>query len=438
MSNNMYFGTDGIRGVANSQITPTLAHSCGNALTIIKSGCRVVVGRDTRYSGTMLSLAIASGVMQGGGEVIDVGIMPTAGIAYLTRIYRADYGVVISASHNPPEYNGIKIFDGKGYKLSEDEESKVEQAMASSKSVDADKIGKYTFMHNATDSYLSHLVKDADDLSEMKILLDCSNGAAYEVAPRAFEMLGATVTAINVDCGGKNINVNAGALHADLLADKVKQGGFDLAFAYDGDSDRLIALDENGNVVDGDKILCILARSMKQTDKLKKMTVVGTSHTNLGIERSLNADGVKVLRADVGDKYVLEKMLATGAVLGGEQSGHIILLDYATTGDGILTSIVLAGVVRRSGKKLSQLADVQLLPQSNVNLIVKDKIRVLNNEGLSDLVESKRIQLGQEGRITVRASGTEPKLRIMVECLSQSQADSIADEIASFVKNLNF
>lgn len=438
MASNMYFGTDGIRGVANVQITPTLAHSCGNALTIVKGGCKVVVGRDTRHSGTMLALAISSGVMQGGGDVIDVGVMPTAGIAYLTKIYRADYGVVISASHNPPEYNGIKVFDGKGYKLGEEAESRIESAMASSKSVEADKIGKYSYMHNASDSYISHLVQGADDLSGIKVLLDCSNGAAFEVAPRAFEMLGATVTAINVDYDGKNINVDAGALHAQLLSDKVVKGGYDFAFAYDGDSDRLIALDEKGQIVDGDKILCILARQMQSVGKLDKMTVVGTSHTNLGIERTLEKGGIKVLRADVGDKYVLEKMLAVGAKLGGEQSGHVILLDYATTGDGILTSIVLAGVVKRSGSRLSELADLPIMPQANLNIVVKDKIRVLNNEQLSALVESKRQSLGQSGRITVRASGTEPKLRIMVECEDAEEASSIAEEIRQFVKKLNF
>ena len=438
MAGNMYFGTDGIRGVANIQITPTLAHACGNALTIVKEGCKVVIGRDTRHSGTMLALAIASGIMQGGGDVIDVGVMPTAGIAYLTKIYRADYGVVISASHNPPEYNGIKVFDGRGYKLGEEAESRIESAMASVKSVDADKIGKYCYMHNAADSYIGHLVQGADDLSGIKVLIDCSNGAAFEVAPRAFELLGAKVTAINVESHGKNINEEAGALHADLLSDKVIEGGYDFAFAYDGDSDRLIALDEKGQIVDGDKILCILAREFQSLGKLDEMTVVGTSHTNLGIERILESEGIKVLRSDVGDKYVLEKMLEVGAKLGGEQSGHVILLDYATTGDGILTSIVLAGVVKRSGKKLSELADLPIMPQANVNIVVKDKIRVLNNEELSELVEGKRRQLGQMGRITVRASGTEPKLRIMVECEDAEEARLIAEEIRQFVNNLNF
>lgn len=434
----MYFGTDGIRGIANTQITTTLASRCGNALTIVKENCKVLIGRDTRYSGEMLTHAIASGIMQGGGEVIDVGIMPTAGIAYLTRVYKADFGIVISASHNPPDHNGIKIFDHNGFKLGEDSEIEIERAMACEKSVEPSKIGKYTFMHNAGDTYLSFLIKDSERLDGMKILIDCSNGASFDIAPRVWQMLGADVTAINTNYTGRDINENVGALYAHLLSDKVVQGGYDMGFAYDGDSDRLIAIDESGRIVDGDKILYMLARYLNGKNMLTPAKVVGTSHTNMGVEKALQKLGIELIRSDVGDKYVLEKMLESGARIGAEQSGHIILLDYSTTGDGILSSVVVANIVREMGEKLSQLTDVKLFAQSNVSIPVKDKIRVLNNEDLARLVEEKKCQLAGSGRLTVRASGTENKLRIMVESEDETIAKKISQELEKFVIFLNF
>ncbi len=434
----MYFGTDGIRGIANTQITTTLASRCGNALTIIKEKCKVLIGRDTRYSGEMLMHALASGIMQGGGEVIDVGIMPTAGIAYLTKVYKADFGIVISASHNPPEHNGIKIFDQDGYKLNEESEMQIEQAMASQKSVEPAKIGKYTFMHNAGDTYISFLMKDSIRLDGLKILVDCSNGASYDIAPRMWQMLGADVVAINTNHSGHDINENAGALHANLLSDKVVDGGYNMGFAYDGDSDRLIAVDELGGVVDGDKILYLLAKYFMDNNKLIPATVVGTSHTNMGVEKALSELGIELLRSDVGDKYVLEKMLSSGAKIGAEQSGHIVLLDHTTTGDGVLSSVIVANIVKLTGQKLSQLSGVKLYAQTNINIPVKDKIRVLNNEELARLVEEKKIELAGSGRLTVRASGTESKLRIMVESVDEAQSEKIARELEKFVISLNF
>ncbi len=433
----MYFGTDGIRGISNREITPQLAHAVGNALTQCIERCRVVVGRDTRRSGSMLAHALAAGVMQGGGEVLDVDILPTPGIAYLSKLYQADFGIVISASHNPPEYNGIKVFDARGYKLDEAHEARIEAAMANIHSVSADGVGTYEFVHNAADSYIAHLVGCGVSLKGKRILLDCANGAAWDAAPRAFRLLGAQVDALHVGHGGADINDRCGALWAQLLSERMRAGEYDMGFAFDGDSDRLIALDEKGNVVDGDQILYILSMFAKSQGKAPD-TVVGTFHTNMGIERALADAGIRLLRADIGDKYVLQSMLRCGAKLGAEQSGHIILSDYATTGDGILSAIVLSAVVSRAERPLSQCNDVELYPQCNRSIPVGDKLRIINNSDLAEQVERVRRQLGDRGRVLLRASGTEPKVRVTVECDDRDIAEKLTHEIVDFILKLNF
>ena len=432
----MYFGTDGIRGIANLDLTCPLALSVGNALASLKKNCRVLIGMDTRVSGDMLLHAVATGVMQGGGDVLDVGVMPTAGIAYLTRFYKADYGVVISASHNPAEYNGIKVFDADGYKLGDKRERDLELRMANPHIVRSIATGKYMFMHDSAADYVKFLLSNIDGLKGLRALVDCSNGAAGRVAKTVFEQAGASVVAINTSAAGIDINENVGALYASNLAPKVKDGGFDVGFAYDGDADRLIAVDENGNVVDGDHLLYILACEAQRRGHLETGSVVGTHHTNMGVQEALENKGIKLVRADIGDKYVLEQMLKDGSPLGAEQSGHIILGRHTTTGDGILASLVVAQIIADSGKPLSQLDEAKGYAQVNINVPVRDKLRIINSEAVTNEVGKVYEELAGQGRVLLRASGTEPKIRIMVECKSESKAKTLAKRLESVLKSL--
>ena len=432
----MYFGTDGIRGIANLDLTCPLALSVGNALASLKKNCRVLIGMDTRVSGDMLLHAVATGVMQGGGDVLDVGVMPTAGIAYLTRFYKADYGVVISASHNPAEYNGIKVFDADGYKLGDKRERDLELRMANPHIVRSIATGKYMFMHDSAADYVKFLLSNIDGLKGLRVLVDCSNGAAGRVAKTVFEQAGASVVAINTSAAGIDINENVGALYASNLALKVKDGGFDVGFAYDGDADRLIAVDENGNVVDGDHLLYILACEAQRRGHLETGSVVGTHHTNMGVQEALENKGIKLVRADIGDKYVLEQMLKDGSPLGAEQSGHIILGRHTTTGDGILASLVVAQIIADSGKPLSQLDEAKGYAQVNINVPVSDKLRIINSEAVTNEVGKVYEELAGQGRVLLRASGTEPKIRIMVECKSESKAKTLAKRLESVLKSL--
>lgn len=432
----MYFGTDGIRGIANLDLTCPLALSVGNALASLKKNCRVLIGMDTRVSGDMLLHAVATGVMQGGGDVLDVGVMPTAGIAYLTRFYKADYGVVISASHNPAEYNGIKVFDADGYKLGDKRERDLELRMANPHIVRSIATGKYMFMHDSAADYVKFLLSNIDGLKGLRVLVDCSNGAAGRVAKTVFEQAGASVVAINTSAAGIDINENVGALYASNLAPKVKDGGFDVGFAYDGDADRLIAVDENGNVVDGDHLLYILACEAQRRGHLETGSVVGTHHTNMGVQEALENKGIKLVRADIGDKYVLEQMLKDCSPLGAEQSGHIILGRHTTTGDGILASLVVAQIIADSGKTLSQLDEAKGYAQVNINVPVSDKLRIINSEAVTNEVGKVYEELAGQGRVLLRASGTEPKIRIMVECKSESKAKTLAKRLESVLKSL--
>lgn len=432
----MYFGTDGIRGIANLDLTCPLALSVGNALASLKKNCRVLIGMDTRVSGDMLLHAVATGVMQGGGDVLDVGVMPTAGIAYLTRFYKADYGVVISASHNPAEYNGIKVFDADGYKLGDKRERDLELRMANPHIVRSIATGKYMFMHDSAADYVKFLLSNIEGLKGLRVLVDCSNGAAGRVAKTVFEQAGASVVAINTSAAGIDINENVGALYASNLAPKVKDGGFDVGFAYDGDADRLIAVDENGNVVDGDHLLYILACEAQRRGHLETGSVVGTHHTNMGVQEALENKGIKLVRADIGDKYVLEQMLKDGSPLGAEQSGHIILGSHTTTGDGILASLVVAQIIADSGKTLSQLDEAKGYAQVNINVPVSDKLRIINSEAVTNEVGKVYEELAGQGRVLLRASGTEPKIRIMVECKSESKAKTLAKRLESVLKSL--
>lgn len=419
-----YFGTDGIRGVAGEELTARTAFALGNAICRLKGKARVVVGRDPRTSSDMLALALSAGITAGGGEVLDGGVMPTAAVAYFVRQLCADFGVMISASHNPPEFNGLKVFDAQGCKLSERQEERAEHWFEEYAFAGALQCGRINRIKRRG-AYAEYLAGCAQaDLAGKTIVLDCANGAAGVIAPRVFRMLGAKVYSFGCRQDGRHINENCGALHPERMQRAVVESHADAGFCYDGDADRLIAVDERGEIADGDKILCILAQELKREGELKGDIVVGTAHTNTGVERYLRERGIALERTDIGDKYVSAHMRKRGAAIGGEQSGHIILARYATTGDGILTSIKLAELLR--GGALSELARVKLLPQYNVSVKVADKVRVLGNEYVRGVIakESETVD-----RLVVRASGTEPVIRIFAEAETMAQAKGAAERV---------
>lgn len=431
----VFFGTDGLRGVVNEELTYEVAYKCGNALTTLTDAPLILIGRDTRVSGEYLTVALACGAMSGGGRVVDLGVIPTSGVAYLTRTLGADYGVVISASHNPPEYNGIKIFDKNGYKLSEREEERVERSFIRGRINSFSSIGGYRQDFRLIRQYEDFLISTCEGtLDGMHIVIDGACGAASRVVPAVFRRLGASVSATSCSGDGMRINDGCGALCPEALARRMRRSQADIGFAFDGDADRLIAVDDGGRIVDGDMIIYMLALYMKERGLLRKNTVVGTSHTNMGIERALAEHGIGLVRTDVGDRYVLERLAGDGLSLGGEQSGHIILKDIHSTGDGILTAIAVASMVHRRGRPLSELFDAELYPQTNINVVVSDKMSIMNSALLSDTLGRIQSRLSGTGRVMVRASGTEPKIRIMVESPSEEINRAYSEELASAVR----
>lgn len=433
----LFFGTDGLRGIVGKDLTYSLAYKVGNALSTLKNGARIVIGRDTRISGSYLTLAVASGAMSGGASVTDIGVIPTAGVAYVTKNCNFDYGVVISASHNSGEYNGIKIFNEHGYKLGDKEEEMVERCFIHDKTNDYPNIGEFVQDFTLTKSYTKFLIDNGCSLEGMTIVLDGSNGASSRIAPAVFRALGASVVASNCSLDGEKINKDCGSLYPEKLISRVARYKADIGFAFDGDADRLIAVDNNGGIIDGDMVIYILAKYLKNQGKLNLNTAVGTSHTNMAIEQNLKKFGIDFIRTDIGDKYVLAKLVEKGLSLGGEQSGHVILKDIATTGDGILTALAVAKLLKESGKKSSELFDIELYPQTNVNVVVDDKLRIINNEEFSLSVAKAQSQLQGKGRLMVRASGTEPKIRVMVESPDKTLNDSVASRLVDIIKTLN-
>ncbi len=434
----LFFGTDGLRGKVNEDLTREVAFKVGNALSILKYKPKIIIGSDTRISNSYLTLGLALGAMSGGGDVIDIGVAPTAGIAYITKQCGADYGIVISASHNSGEYNGIKVFDGNGYKLSDKEEERIERCFIHEKNNDFPDIGKYSQNFNLTKIYKKFLISASENrLDKMTVVLDCAFGAAHRIAPEVFRALGADVIAANSTLDGLKINAGCGALYPETLRKRVFRYKADMGFAFDGDADRLIAVDEKGNIIDGDKIIYGLAVYFKKLGKLKSDTVVGTSHTNMAIEEELKKQGISLIRTDIGDKYVLAKLVEKDLSLGGEQSGHIILKDAATTGDGILTAITLANMVINEKKSFSEALEIELYPQVNKNITVDDKFRIMNNEELTKEISKYNAQLSGRGRIMLRASGTEPKIRVMVESKDRELNESIASSVVSMIKRIN-
>lgn len=434
----LFFGTDGLRGKVNEDLTFNIAYKIGNALSILKHDPTVVIGSDTRISNTYLTLAVASGAMSGGANVIDIGVVPTAGIAYITKEIKADYGVVISASHNSGEYNGIKVFGAEGYKLGDKEEEKIERCFIHEKTNAFPHIGTYKQDFNLIKIYKEFLINSSRNMLKGKtIVLDCAYGASHKIAPEVFRALGANVVASNATLDGLKINEGCGALYPENLVKKVFRYKADMGFAFDGDADRLIAVNEKGKIVDGDQIIYGLAKTYKKLGKLKGDIVVGTQHTNMAVEKNLKNFGIDLIRTDIGDKYVLAKLLEKDLSIGGEQSGHIILKDKATTGDGILTAIEVANVLIEENKKFSEAFDLELFPQVNKNVIVTDKFRIINNEELSDEVAKFSAEFGDKGRIMIRASGTEPKIRVMVESPDKEENEKIAEELVATVKKID-
>lgn len=433
---SVFFGTDGLRGVALSDITFDVAYKCGNSISqTLEKGAKVIIAKDTRVSGDMIVSAVSAGLMSGGVSVTNVGIVPTGALAYLTTL-GFDYGIMITASHNEPEYNGIKIFSNKGEKHESTEEEKIERGFIKSKIVKPLEVGGITQNNQLINKYINFVVGTSTNLCGMRIVLDCSNGATFKIAPKIFSMLGAKVYKTSCKCDGKNINNNCGSLHTKNLAKKVVSLNADVGFAFDGDGDRLIAVDEKGNEVDGDKVLTALATFYKSRGELWGNKVVGTSQTNMGVQKTLENRGIFLERADVGDKYVLEILKKQHLLLGGEQSGHIIIRKYMQTGDGVLTAVQLANCLKLSNKEASVLTECEKFPQHNINVAVKDKLRILGSEKLANAVLLVQQELAGDGRVLVRASGTEPKIRIMVEAEKQEIASSLAEFLRNTVEKI--
>jgi len=419
------FGTDGVRGVANQELTPELAFKLGRAaayhLAQHTDQASVAIGKDTRISGDMLEGALIAGICSMGVNVYRLGVLPTPGIAYMTRKLGATAGTVISASHNPVADNGIKFFDARGYKLPDEIEEKIEETVLEEKDnlprpIGAG-VGKVLEVRDAVEQYASYAASTfSGSLQGLKIVLDCANGASYQVTPVVLRRLGAQVITLHNNPDGTNINLNCGSTHPESLMKAVVEYGADLGFAHDGDADRLLAVDEKGNLVDGDQIMVMCALKMKEQARLRNNTVVVTIMSNLGLHRALKKAGIVVKQTKVGDRYVFEEMLKSGAVLGGEQSGHIIFLDNNTTGDGLITALQVLQTVVDSGKPLSELAGLmQRMPQSLLNVRVADKKLAMENPDFLAKVKEVERELGEEGRVIVRPSGTEPVIRIMVE-----------------------
>ena len=434
----IFFGTDGLRGKVNEDLTFDIAYKIGNALSILKEKPTVLIGSDTRISNSYLTLGVAGGAMSGGAKVIDAGIVPTAGVAYLTKLIKADYGVVISASHNGGEYNGIKVFNSDGYKLGDREEERIERCFIHSKTNDFPDIGTFEQDYTLIKRYRDFLIGSSENsLKGKTIVLDCAFGAAHRIAPEVFRRLGANVIAANAVYDGLNINNGCGALYPDNLVRRVFRYKADMGFAFDGDADRLIAVDEKGVIIDGDMLICGIAKYLKSQGKLKENTVVGTSHTNMAIEDDLKRNGITLIRTDIGDKYVLAKLIEKDLSLGGEQSGHIILKDTATTGDGILSAITVANMIINEKRSMSDLLEVALYPQTNKNVVVGDKFRIMNNEELLKEIVKYNGDLEGKGRLMIRASGTEPKIRIMVESQDKELNEKIASSMVLLIKRIN-
>ncbi len=443
------FGTDGVRGIANSELTPELAFHLGKAgaYVLSKDNKRpvVIIGKDTRVSGDMLESALTAGILAVGGNVIKVGVVPTPAVAYLVKHYQADAGIVISASHNPYEYNGIKFFNSEGFKLDDLLEEKIEDIILRdidpNKHLTGEALGRCIVAEDdAVDLYVKFLLTTIDQrLDGMKVVLDCANGAAYKTAPKVFEALGAEVITIGCEPNGININDNIGSTHPELLQKTVVENKADIGLAYDGDADRLIVVDEKGMIIDGDKTICICAKMLKDAGELAENKVTATVMSNIGFHKYIKEQvGAVVDVTGVGDRYVLESMLETGCILGGEQSGHIIFLNHTTTGDGTLSSLQFMKAVLASGKKPSELsAEIEIFPQVLVNAKVDNdnKKIYMKDEEVKNAIDAIEAEMAGSGRVLIRPSGTEPLVRVMIEGNDIEKIQVLAQQLADLIES---
>ena len=440
------FGTDGVRGVANSQLTPELAFNLGRAGAFVLSKetkhPRIVIGRDTRISGAMLEASLTAGICSVGADVLKVGVLPTPGISYLTRSLGAAAGVVISASHNPVEDNGIKFFSASGHKLPDALEDEIEQLVLGNDKPwpvpVGGEVGRVIEVSDPVGQYVNYLKGSIPcDLKGIRIVMDCANGAAYEAAPRVLRELGAEVIPLFCEPDGVNINKDCGSTHPGELQKAVLKYGADIGLANDGDADRLIAVDEKGTLVDGDFIMVICALFLHRQGELAKDSLVATVMSNMGLHLALRGAGIKVLETKVGDRYVMEEMLKSGAMLGGEQSGHIIFLQHNTTGDGVCTALQLLRVMKETEKPLSELAaQMTRLPQVLKNIRVRDKTLAMEADEVVTAVREASAQLEGCGRVLVRPSGTEPLVRVMAEGPDLAELHNLVDQVLDTIKQV--
>ena len=442
------FGTDGVRGIANDELTPMLAMQLGQAGAHVLAGATnhkptIMVGCDTRISGDMLANALMAGICSVGANAVYVGVVPTPAVAYLTRKHNMDAGVVISASHNPVEFNGIKFFDGNGYKLSDNLEDEIEGLIRNNMNgivfPTGTDIGKISYNYGLREEYVDHSVESVPlDLKGMKIVIDCAEGASHYTSYAALKKLGADVIAIHNNPDGTNINENCGSTHMEELMERVVAEGAAIGLAFDGDADRLLAVDEKGTAVDGDQIMAIVGNHMKERGELKNDTIVVTVMSNLGFSIMAKEKGIKLEQTKVGDRYVLERMKEIDASLGGEQSGHVILLNENTTGDGLLSALHLLQVLVDTGKPLSELAKVMtVLPQALVNARVANdkKDKYMDYPEISGAIEKLEEKFAGEGRVLIRPSGTEPKVRVMIEGKNQEEISADAEALAKLIQD---
>lgn len=437
------FGTDGVRGTANTVLSPMLAVQLGSASAYVlrqkHAGAKMLIGRDSRISGDILESAMAAGICSLGVNAYLTNIVPTPAVAFLTQHMQADAGIVISASHNPMADNGIKFFGADGYKLQDEIEAEIEQQVRNFDALPRPEgagVGRMYRAHDLVEEYLKHLKAiSAYPLNRVKIALDCANGAVYELAPRLFFELGARVTAINHDPDGININLNSGSLHPQSLQALVVEEGAHLGLAFDGDGDRAILVDEKGRLVDGDHILAICGLDLARKNRLPGNAVVATVMSNMGLEAALAKENVRLVRTQVGDRYVSDEMRKTGVMLGGEKSGHVIFTEHSTTGDGMVTALQILGIMLESGKSLSELAaQMPEYPQLLISVPVKDKPGWKRNPEITSAIESAEKRLEGRGRIFVRASGTEPLIRVMAEGPDQAELEEICEEICDAIR----
>ncbi|PTW91204.1 phosphoglucosamine mutase [Microbacteriaceae bacterium MWH-Ta3] len=445
------FGTDGVRGLANRELTADLAlHLAQAAAHVLTQGRhadevraegrrpRAIVARDPRISGEFLTAAVSAGLASSGIDVLDAGVLPTPAAAFLVGDIHADFGVMLSASHNPAPDNGIKFFSFGGTKLPDDVEDRIEQDLEGERLLPtgAD-VGRIRRFADAEDRYVIHLLSTLDvSLAGLHVVIDCAHGAAAGISPRVFADAGATITVIGSDPDGMNINDGVGSTHLELLQETVIATGADLGIAHDGDADRCLAVDAQGNVIDGDQIMAILAVSLNRRGLLKDSTLVATVMSNLGLHRAMKANGITVRQTAVGDRYVLEDLASGGYTLGGEQSGHVIFSDYATTGDGILTGLHIAAEMARTGSTLAELAAVMTaMPQVLINVRGVDRSRLNGDEVIAAAVVAEEAALGDSGRVLLRPSGTEPMVRVMVEAVDEETATAVADRLVALVRS---